>query len=124
MNIFKKLLGEDDELEEYEDEEEVVAENRPAARSEKPRPEFVLVKPDKRDDLLSIADELMRRKTVVLNLELVAKETRRFVDFLSGVAYALNGQVKKVADHTFLVIPGGVEITGDIFSEMENEIEF
>lgn len=132
MNIFKKLLGEDedDELEEYEEEEETTsapartAASRSVSRSEKPKPEFVLVKPDKRDDLLSIADDLMRRKTVILNLELVTKETRRFVDFLSGVAYALNGQVKKVADHTFLIIPGGVEITGDIFDEMEAEVEY
>lgn len=132
MNIFKKLLGEDedDELEEYEEEEETTSApartmaSRTVSRSEKPKPEFVLVKPDKRDDLLSIADDLMRRKTVILNLELVTKETRRFVDFLSGVAYALNGQVKKVADHTFLIIPGGVEITGDIFDEMEAEVEY
>ena len=57
-------------------------------------------------------------------MELVSKDTKRFVDFLSGVAYALAGQVKKVADDTFLIIPGGVEITGNIFDEMDNDNEY
>ena len=130
MNILKKFLGEDD-VDELENEEMEDNDTKfdpvPAvqnARTEKPKPEFVLVKPDKRDDLLSIADHLMKRKTVILNLEMVSKDTRRFVDFLSGVAYALNGQVKKVASNTFLVIPGGVEITGDIFDDIESEISY
>lgn len=127
MNIFKKLLGEDS------DESDEVEENRttgyvdpsdPSDSYSRPKPQFVLVKPDKRDDLLSIADHLMGRKTVILNLELVTSDTRRFVDFLSGVAYALNGQVKKVAVHTFLIIPGGLEISGDIFEDIENEMSY
>lgn len=132
MNVFKKLLGEDvdDELDNdyVEEEEENVSSHssssRPAIRSEKPKPEFVLEKPTGRDELLGIADHLLRRKTVILNLELVSKDTKRFVDFLSGVAYALAGQVKKVADDTFLIIPGGVEITGNIFDEMDNDNEY
>jgi len=117
-NIFKKLLGEENYDGEYPDGD--------TNNGEFPRtkPEFVLVKPDKRDDLLMIADHLLNRKTVILNLELVTKEIRRFVDFLSGVAYALNGQIKKVAVHTFLIIPGGVEITGDIFEDIEGEINY
>lgn len=130
MNVFKKLLGEDvdDELDnDYVEEEEEtshLSSSRPAIRSEKPKPEFVLEKPTGRDELLGIADHLLRRKTVILNLELVSKDTKRFVDFLSGVAYALAGQVKKVADDTFLIIPGGVEITGNIFDEMDNDNEY
>ena len=83
-----------------------------------------MIKPDKRDDIAMIADNLLNRKTVILNLELVTKDTRRFVDFLSGVAYALGGQIKKVATGTFLIIPGGVEITGDIFDEMEIDTNY
>lgn len=132
MNVFKKLLGEDvdDELDNdyVEEEEENVSSHssssRPVLRTEKPKPEFVLEKPTGRDELLGIADHLLRRKTVILNLELVSKDTKRFVDFLSGVAYALAGQVKKVADDTFLIIPGGVEITGNIFDEMDNDNEY
>ena len=56
---------------------------------------------------------------MVLNLELVKSDTRRFVDFLSGVAYALDGQVKKIAINTYLIIPGGLEISGNIFDDIE-----
>ena len=90
----------------------------------KPRPQFVLAKPEKREDLVEIADHLLDRKTVILNLKFVPNETRRFVDFLSGVAYALNGQVKKIAVHTFLIIPGGLDISGDIFDDIESELNF
>ena len=41
------------------------------------------------------------------------------MDFLYGVVYALDGTVKKVAEHTYLIAPGGVDITG----EMDNDLE-
>lgn len=126
MNFLKKIMGEDDvyEKEEHENRENfgfAADEDDDGLGSTKPRPQFVLVKPDKREDLMPIADNLLNRKTVVLNLELVKSDTRRFIDFLSGVAYALNGQVKKVASNTYLIIPGGLEVSGDIFDDMENE---
>lgn len=126
MSIFKKFLGEEDDLNEVESDVSFSGYQDPTAPEDysKPKPQFVLCKPEKRDELLGIADNLLNRKTVILNLELVTQDTRRFVDFLSGVAYALNGQVKKVAVHTYLIIPGGLEITGDIFSDIEGEMNF
>ena len=48
------------------------------------------------EDTRTIADELLKRHTVVLNLEKTEKEvSRRIVDFLSGVAYANNGKIKR-----------------------------
>ncbi len=126
MSLFKKFLGEEDEMNEVETESALQGYQDPSAPEDysKPKPQFVLAKPEKRDELLSIADQLLNRKTVILNLELVTQETRRFVDFLSGVAYALNGQVKKVAVHTYLIIPGGLEISGDIFDDIEGDMNF
>ena len=131
MSFLKKILGDDrDDIEEENvDEVEQSYQNNPTSApkpvsNQRPKPEFVLIKPDKRDDIAMIADNLLKRKTVILNLELVTKDTRRFVDFLSGVAYALGGQIKKVATGTFLIIPGGVEITGDIFDEMEIDANY
>ena len=58
----------------------------------------VLVKPERFEDASTIADHLNNKRTVVLNLESTNKEvSRRLVDFLSGVAYANNGQIKRVA---------------------------
>lgn len=124
MNIFKKILGDDnyeDETMENNDTDMGYELDEETGTVSRPRPQFILVKPDRRDELLSIADSLLDRKTVILNMELVKTETHRFIDFLSGVAYALNGQVKKVASNTFLIIPGGLEISGDIFEDLENE---
>lgn len=124
-SFFKRLIGEDDEEEAvdnsgYDQSSSSEPEKKP--ETTKPKPEFILVKPQDMSDLPKIADHLIARKTVILNLELIDRDARRFIDFLSGVAYALNGKSKKVAENTFLIIPGGLEITGDIFDEIENNI--
>lgn len=74
------------------------------------------------DEVRSIADELLRRHTVVLNLEKTDKETsRRIVDFLSGVAYANNGKIKRIATSTFIITPYTVDLTGDdVLDELES----
>jgi cell division inhibitor SepF len=83
--------------------------------------QVVLVKPDHFDDASSIADHLNEKRTVVLNLESTNKEiSRRLVDFLSGVAYANNGQIKRVANSTFIITPYNVDIMGDLLDELEN----
>ena len=49
--------------------------------------QVVLVKPDRFEDVTSIADHLNAKKTVVLNLEAANRDvSRRIIDFLSGVA--------------------------------------
>lgn len=84
--------------------------------------QVVLVKPERFDDASSIADHLNAKRTVVLNLESTNKEvSRRLVDFLSGVAYANNGQIKRVANSTFIITPYNVDIMGDnILDELES----
>jgi len=82
--------------------------------------QFVLVKPVRFDDTPQIADYLIERKTVVLNLESANKDiSRRIVDFLMGIAYALGGQTKKVALNTYIIIPSNAEISGELFDDME-----
>ena len=46
--------------------------------------------------------------------------SRRLIDFLSGVAYANNGQIKRVATSTFIITPYNVDIMGDLIGELEN----
>ena len=50
--------------------------------------------------------------------------SRRLVDFLSGVAYANNGQIKRVANSTFIITPYNVDIMGDLLDELENNGAF
>ncbi len=83
--------------------------------------QVVLVKPDKFEDASAIADHLRDKRTVVLNLESTNKEiARRLLDFLSGVAYANEGKIKKVAISTYIITPYNVDILGDLIDELEN----
>ena len=74
------------------------------------------------EETRTIADELMHTNTVVLNLEDTNKDmARRILDFLSGVAYANNGKIKRVATNTYIIIPSNVDLTGDdLLDELEN----
>lgn len=145
IDKMKNFIGAADE--EYEDEMEFVKNDRqeetidpepfnydapaPSASNKKNNKvvnihattqlQVVLVKPERFDDASSVADHLNEKRTVVLNLESTNKEVaRRLVDFLSGVAYANNGQIKRVAASTFIITPYNVDIVGDLLDELEN----
>ena len=75
------------------------------------------------DDAARAADELRRKKAVILNMENVDKAlTRRVVDFLSGSVYALDGSVKKIAQSTYLFCPHNMDVVGDL-ENIQSEIE-
>ena len=83
--------------------------------------QVVLVKPERFENASEIADHLRNKRTVVLNLEQTDKNiARRLIDFLSGVAYANEGTIKKVALSTYIIPPYNVEILGDLIDELEN----
>ncbi len=117
-----------------EDEEEFLDEPMQADKKDAPPPavpgkakkQFVLFRPNdsSNDQLLSIADHLLNHESVILNLELIAKDARHFIDFLSGVAYAMQGNTKKIAANTFLITPGGIEVSGDIAASLEPDLKF
>ena len=83
--------------------------------------QVVLVKPDRFEAASEIADHLREKRTVVLNLESTNKDiARRLLDFLSGVAYANEGKIKKVAISTYIITPYNVDILGDLINDLEN----
>ena len=68
--------------------------------------QVVLVSPTRFENASEIADHLRDKRTVVLNLEQTDKNiARRLIDFLSGVAYANEGTIKKVALSTYIITP-------------------
>lgn len=80
----------------------------------------VLLKPERFDIGKDIADHLRSLHTVVINTEDTPKDTsRRLIDFLCGAAYALDGQVKKITNTTFIITPSNVDLTGDMMDELE-----
>ncbi len=83
--------------------------------------QVVLSKPERFEQAAEIADHLREKRTVVMNLETTNKDVaRRLVDFLSGVAYANDGKIKKVAINTYIITPFNVDIMGDLIDELEN----
>ena len=83
--------------------------------------QVVLVKPEQYENAREIADHLREKRTVVLNLESTNKDTaRRLLDFISGVAYAQEGKIKKVDVSTYIITPYNVDILGDLIDDLEN----
>ena len=82
----------------------------------------ILQKPEHFDEVSSIADHLNKKRTVVLNLESANREVaKRIIDFLSGVAYANDGEVKNIATKIFIITPYNVDLEGNEFiDELES----
>ena len=77
--------------------------------------EFVVVKPkDFGDECTGIAEHMLDKKTVVLNLETTSRDaSRRIIDFVSGVTYATRAKIKKVATGTYVIVPENSDFTGE-----------
>ena len=74
--------------------------------------ELKVVKPQNFEDSAQVADHLLSKRTVVLNLEDTNKEAaRRILDFLTGVAYSIGGSIKKVATSAYVVTPSNVDVS-------------
>jgi cell division inhibitor SepF len=73
--------------------------------------ELKVVRPSTFDEVSAIADFLIEGRTVVLNLELLDRATTiRMLDFLNGVTYTKDGEIKNVAPNTYIVTPSGIDI--------------
>ncbi len=73
-----------------------------------------VVAPTQFGDARQIADRLMGNQPVIVNLQVASRELmRRMIDFCSGVAYALNGKMERVADKVFLVTPSNVKVSAE-----------
>ncbi len=85
--------------------------------------EVVLFRPGSFNDTSKAADDLRGRKAVIVNMENVDKAmARRVVDFLSGCVYALDGDVKKIAQSAYLFCPHNMDIVGDL-ETLQAEVE-
>ena len=93
------------------------------ASSSSNKQEVVLFRPGSFNDTSKAADDLRNRKAVIVNMENVEKAmARRVVDFLSGCVYALDGDVKKIAQSAYLFCPHNMDIVGDL-ETLQAEVE-
>lgn len=87
----------------------------PAVRPIPTTPPHVHVfEPRSFNDAQEIGDRVKAGQPVIVNLQSNDRELqRRLIDFASGLCYALNGTMSKVADHVFLLTPIDVDVPDD-----------
>ncbi len=73
-----------------------------------------LVLPRSFNDAQQIADRFKDSVPVILNLQNADNElSKRLIDFASGLTYALEGSMQRVADKVFLLTPRNVELSAE-----------
>lgn len=88
---------------------------RQPARRNAPAMEVCVIKPNNMDDSREITETLLSGRTVILNLEgLDLEDAQRIIDFISGAAFAIDGNLQKISNSIFLVTPAHVDISGDL----------
>ncbi|WP_456085606.1 cell division protein SepF [Lentibacillus cibarius] len=84
----------------------------------------VLYEPRNYNEAQEIADNVVNRRAVVINLHRVDhQQAKRIVDFLSGTVYAVNGDIQKLGSGTFLCTPENVDVSGSITNTLTEEDE-
>ena len=81
----------------------------------------VFKKIDSFEEVVPVADILNEKRIVILNLETCPdNDSRRIIDFLSGVAYANSGTMQRVAGRAYIVTPNNVPLSGELLDEVAN----
>ena len=92
---------------------------QPARASSKAH--VVFKKIDSFEEVRSVADVLIEQRIVILNLETCADDdSRRILDVLSGVAYANDGRIQRVAGRAYIITPNNVPLSGELLDEVAN----
>ncbi len=108
---LKKMLNPDDEEEEYEEVKESIKGNKIDSYKNK----TILVEPRAFSEAQQIADYLKNRNQVVVNFKRVTSDvSKRIMDFLNGIIYAIEGKMEKLGPGIVLCAPKGFEIEGNI----------
>jgi cell division inhibitor SepF len=144
MGLFDKIKGmvsvdpydetfETEEIKAAETEEIVIPEA--TATAQKPATgiygqddsvvELKVVRPTTFANVTEIADYLLHHCTVVLNLEATnTEEAKRMLDFLAGVAYSIDGQLKNIAVNTYIITPCNVDVADTQVRAAEAQQDF
>jgi cell division inhibitor SepF len=115
VSVFSKIGSffsiRDDEEELYEDE---VPSGRVVPLSSAGRrggTQVSVYSPRSYQDVVEIADSLRNRQVVIMNLQNADRTLlQRVVDFISGVAYTIDGKIQKLAESIYLVVPAGIVV--------------
>lgn len=73
--------------------------------------QIVLLEPSSFGEAREVAEALKQKKPIIVNVRKTDKDlARRIVDFLSGIAYAIDGHMTKITDSIYIFAPATVEI--------------
>ncbi len=87
---------------------------RPVQKTTSDRPQVVVAKLERFEDVTDVAKSINEKRMVIINLEDAKNDAaRRIIDFIYGVTYANGAQLKRVAVRTYVVKPAGYEYKGD-----------
>jgi cell division inhibitor SepF len=79
-----------------------------------PQVKVHIVEPNSFNDCQQIADRFKAEIPVIINLQRSDQElSKRLIDFASGLTYALNGGMQKIAEKVFLLTPSTVEVSAE-----------
>ncbi len=74
-----------------------------------------VIKPTAVEDGREICETLIANKTIIINLEgLDIEIAQRIIDFTSGAAFAVEGNLQKISNYILLITPANIEISGDL----------
>lgn len=86
-------------------------ENRPSSMGDNEN-KVVFFTPKTYEDIQNLIDSLKKKQSLIVDVsDLDPKNTQRYLDFLSGAIYALNGSYQKIDNKKFYFAPQGVSIT-------------
>ncbi len=116
-------------IEEYEEDrsENPVSKNKhknvvSLSAVQQPVSRVILSEPKSYQEVQEIADHLLNKRAVVINLQRVDQaQAKRIVDFLSGTVYAIKGDIQKLSEGTFLCTPDNIDVSGTITENQLNE---
>jgi|SRR5690625_418224 len=122
---FKNFFNTDDEyeyIEEIVEDEEQPFTNKNNNKNvvslsaiQQPNSKVILCEPKSYNEVQEIADNILNKRSVVINLQRVdSEQAKRIVDFLSGTVYAVKGDIQKLGIATFLCTPENVDVSGTI----------
>ena len=82
---------------------------------------LVVNRPKKLSDTAEIAELYKNKTTVILMLNNTNKDiATRIIDFLGGVSYITGGEIKRIADTTYVLAPYNVDISGEFIDEISS----
>lgn len=140
-NAFGKFFDMNDTEDDYEDEpaapeteaeaptpaqdrvtpnrNNVVSMSQPANKGAK----IELYEPRIYSDAKEIGRNLLSNTAVLVNFtHLESEDAKRIVDFMTGVVFAVNGEIKRVGDRIFLVTPANFEVSGTLASKLQDDL--